>query len=289
MSALQRLNQPAGDFGFRVASKLSRTWATERLAKTYFGAAMQVSLSDMLGSYIYHFSVWEPHISAFIGSRLRPGNVFCDIGANVGYYSLLASHAVGPSGKVVAIEPAPTTLAALRRNIALSAAANIRVVEAAVSDRPSTTTLYSGPAWNRFGEATLVPSRSHGDVTTVSVLPLGQILHPDELRAARLIKIDAEGPILTSLLDTINQYAPDMEIIVELADAQLLPGSPSPEEIVQRFAAAGFRAFMLPNVYDARHYLEFKAAAAPAPFDPARGAIQIYGEHDILFSRQATP
>ena len=292
ISGLKRLKQPAGDFGCRLARKLSRTWnARERVAKTYFGATMQVELSDILGAYVHYFGVWEPHISAFVESRLEPGDVFCDAGANFGYYSLLGSHAVGPSGRVIAIEPSPPTLAVLRRNIALSEASNIRAVEAAVSDHPSTATLYSGPGWNPVGEATLVPSRSYGEIATVSVLPLGQILSTDERRALRLIKIDvegAEGLILGNLIETIGDYAPDLEVIVELADAKLLPGTRPPTEIVRRFAAIGFRAYELPNVYDARHYLDFKAAAAPMPFDPTQSAaVLAYGEHDILFSRQA--
>jgi hypothetical protein len=51
--------------------------------------------------YIYYFGVWEPNITRWIVRRLASGDMFIDVGANVGYYSLLASKLVGESGSVV--------------------------------------------------------------------------------------------------------------------------------------------------------------------------------------------
>ncbi len=64
----------------------------------------------------------------------RPGDVAYDVGANAGYYSLLLSRRVGPSGRVVAFEPLPGNLANLLRHLDLNAVANATVVAAAVSE-----------------------------------------------------------------------------------------------------------------------------------------------------------
>src|SRR5207249_2412898 len=93
----------------------------------------------------YYFGMWEPHISRWIDERLSPGDTFIDVGANIGYYSLLAARRVGPTGSVVAIEPSPKTFRALEANLAQNRLKNVRTVNAAVSDRQATVPLYHGP------------------------------------------------------------------------------------------------------------------------------------------------
>ena len=67
--------------------------------------------------WIEHYGVWEPIEASFIRGRLKPGMTLLDIGANVGYFSILGARAVGPSGTVVAIEPEPANYALLCANI----------------------------------------------------------------------------------------------------------------------------------------------------------------------------
>ena len=106
---------------------------------------MMVDVADFIGTRIYHFGVWEPHVSALISARLKSGDVFCDIGANIGYYTVLAAPIVGDTGKVVAIEPSPATFELLKQNIKLNNADNVRMVRAAVADQPGTLTLFHAP------------------------------------------------------------------------------------------------------------------------------------------------
>ena len=75
---------------------------------------------DELARRVAQHGVYERHISAFFRQRLRPGDVFFDVGANVGYHSMLAAQTVGPSGRVVAFEPHP----AIRRLLTLNAVEN---------------------------------------------------------------------------------------------------------------------------------------------------------------------
>lgn len=65
-------------------------------------------------------------------TTLRPGHVVYDLGANAGFYTLLASKLVGRSGHVVAFEPLPENLAALRRHLELNGVDNVTVMDAAV-------------------------------------------------------------------------------------------------------------------------------------------------------------
>ncbi|HWZ58637.1 MAG TPA: FkbM family methyltransferase, partial [Gemmatimonadaceae bacterium] len=77
---------------------------------------------------------------------VRPGDVVYDLGANVGFYTLLAARLAGPTGRVVAFEPVPRNLGYLRRHIALNQCENVTVVAAAVSDRSGTARFRDGPA-----------------------------------------------------------------------------------------------------------------------------------------------
>jgi FkbM family methyltransferase len=69
---------------------------------------------------------------------LRPGDVYVDVGANIGFMSLNAARVVGSRGKVLAIEPEPRARERLSRNIAMNGLGNIQVVAKALSDSPGT-------------------------------------------------------------------------------------------------------------------------------------------------------
>jgi FkbM family methyltransferase len=268
---------------FRRYGKLVKAFSgRRRLARTYFGGVMLCDIEDFTAGFIYHFGIWEPHISAFIADRLRPGDAFCDIGANIGYYSLLASHVVGPRGVVIAVEPSPPIFSILRENLALNGARNVRAVEAAVAAQAGRVALYRGPSWNSGMTTTLA---EHGFKATdeVDALPLEEILRPDEISRLRLIKIDVEGaeaPILERLLGRIANYPPEMEIIAELAFAENASQSAILQRLVERFAAAGYSAFELPNTYDARSYMHFGGVIAPFPLK-----LPSIAQKDVLFSR----
>ena len=135
------------DLTWRIANKIAVTLRGRHgIAETYAGGRMLVDVADFIGTRIYHFGVWEPHLSELIGSRLKAGDVFCDVGANIGYYTVLAAPIVGDTGKVVAIEPSPATHEILAKNVKLNKASNVRMVRAAVSRSAEHAHVISGAA-----------------------------------------------------------------------------------------------------------------------------------------------
>lgn len=113
------------------------------------------------------------------------------MGANVGYYTLTAAMRVGPAGRVLAIEPAPTTAGRLQENASLNGFANIMVVQAAISDRPGTCRLQLASN----SEACSLYNVSLDAVGSVGVrvATLDDLAREVGLHRADLIKIDAEG------------------------------------------------------------------------------------------------
>ena len=94
------------------------------MCPTRFGGVMQGNTQDLIQRYLYWFGVWEPQLTCWIKSRLPPRRVFVDVGANIGYYSLLAASLVGDDGQVVAIEASPSIYRLLCNNLEL-----IRAIE----------------------------------------------------------------------------------------------------------------------------------------------------------------
>lgn len=253
--------------------------------RTYFGSEMRCDPTDLIQSRILFFGHWEPNISRLIERILTAGDVFVDVGANVGYDTLLGAGLVGDEGGVVAIEASTRTFSALGANLALNQTKNVRGVCKAVSDCRGTAILHSGPYGN-IGMATILDSknRPRGDMREdVRTLPLDEILSPVERARTKLIKMDIEGaelPVIRRFLDTIDLYPADTCLIVEVSPCENGGGW---AEQFSRFRDLGFNAYQVENEYGWDWYLRWRPAELqPLEALPARGG-------DILFARQSPP
>jgi FkbM family methyltransferase len=264
LSGIRRL--PARrEAAFRIYNRALRSIRPQYTGTTFFGAKVNCSLDDLIQSYIFHFSVWEPEISNLIVQNLAPGDVFIDVGANIGYDSLLGSWRVGPSGKVVAIEASPKAFGQLQANIELNAfaAKNVRAVQVAASDRQGVLELYDLFAGN-MGAATTIAGRGGTRIASVEAKPLVDILTPDEINTVRLIKIDVEGAepaIMDNILESLSRFPKTMDLLVEMS-----PGE-RPQRIFDRMKAEGFYAYRVRNDYSRERYISAGPIAAIVPTD----------------------
>jgi FkbM family methyltransferase len=78
---------------------------------------------------------YEPHLTAIFGRYCLPGMTVVDVGANLGYYSLLAAHHVGPEGKVIALEPSSENCRLLLTSVRLAGVRNVEVLPVAADSR----------------------------------------------------------------------------------------------------------------------------------------------------------
>jgi FkbM family methyltransferase len=284
MSVVKRLPLPVARLAFRVYDKALRTLGSTHVATTYFGARLACAPADYIQRMILYFGVWEPNVSKVIEQNLAPGDVFVDVGAHIGYDTLLASLRVGPKGKVVAIEASPRTFDLLQDNLALNAfATNVRAVNAIVADRPGKLELYEADSTN-IGAATTVASRGGALLGPVDALPLENILNVEERRRLRLIKIDVEGaepPIVQHLLDRLSDYPASMDIVVEASpdDDPARWGA-----LFDRLRAAGFNAWGIENDYELEWYLRWRY---PAPLQRVESMPK--RQQDFLFTRRSSP
>jgi FkbM family methyltransferase len=148
---------------------------------------------------------------------VKPGDTVYDLGANAGFYSLLASTRTGPAGRVVAFEPYPKNVANLRKHLELNLVANCTVVDAAVSSFDGYSNFADGPSCSTGrlagGCAQGIRVRT---VTLDRLVGSGQIPPPD------IIKCDVEGGEYDALrggLVTLRDHAPLIFLATHGAEA----------------------------------------------------------------------
>jgi FkbM family methyltransferase len=277
---LRKLPEAKAKFGLRVYDKALRLMQPVYIGRTYFGALIRCNLSDLIQFRIFHFGIWEPEVSQVITSILAPGDVFIDIGANIGYDSLLAASLVGPTGAVVAIEASPKTFDMLKKNLSLNEdPSNIRAVNVAASDHYGTLDLFEISQRN-LGAATTIEGRGGKFIASVDAMPLTEILREDEIKRARLIKIDVEGAestILNNIIDCIDAFPLGIDIIVETSpdDAE------ASRAVFKKMKRAGFTAFEIENDYEKERYLFNRPLS---PLIPAH--VLPSNQCDILYTRR---
>jgi FkbM family methyltransferase len=238
-----------------------RVWlrrTTVVTGRSDFGALFTCRLPDLIQTYIWVFSEWEPDLTRFIAGRLAEGDVFIDVGANVGYYSLLAAECVGPRGKVVAVEASPNVANDLYHHVLANHAEDrIRVENKAASATPGTVTTYAGPAHN-VGMTTTLESHGMHAESEVEALPLDSMLTADEVATARLIKIDVEGAepdVVAGMASLIKSFRADTEIVIELSPKWWRDQTLLPTDVLRPFTDAGFNIYEMRNSYSAWRYL----------------------------------
>ncbi|MGW7278439.1 FkbM family methyltransferase [Streptomyces sp. NPDC054844] len=249
------------------------------------GDLFAVDTQDLIQRYLYLFGTWEPHMTAWLRRRLRPGDGFVDVGANIGVFSVLASRLVGDQGSVVAIEASPVFHRRLVRHGRLNARGNIRALNAAVSDGHKILTFVLASSRN-MGANSIVPYDGPAESTfEIEARPLPELLDPAEIANARVIKIDvegAEGSVVRGLAPMLGSLRPDAEISVEVTPERMARLGDSIGELLAVMRDAGFHVYRLANDYAPESY---PPALGGEPGVPVRWRGPVVEESDLIFSR----
>ena len=184
--------------------------------------------------------VWAQAETRLFRELITPGMVVIDVGANIGYFSLLASMLVGPGGQVHAFEPDPVNFGLLKKNVRINHASNIKVVQTALSNNDDPVPLFlnsDNKGDHRMWEAT---GESRTKIT-VKATTLDRYLNKTGIVPA-FIKIDvqgAEGQVLAGMKETLARATP-LYMILELWPEALRQCGTDPLHMVQMIAEAGF-------------------------------------------------
>jgi FkbM family methyltransferase len=145
------------------------------------------------GTELLREGAHEPAMIRWVRDILRPGGIFVDVGANEGYFSIIAARRCGPSGRVYAVEPQEVCHVALRENMKLNGCDNIEIVPVLVSDHCGELALHLHTATNTG--ATSVWRQSRSGIRSVRTVcwPLEFLLDRKSIGTVDLLKIDIEG------------------------------------------------------------------------------------------------
>lgn len=182
--------------------------------------------------------MYEPNETAFVRKILRAGQTFVDIGAHIGYYSVMAARIVGPLGSVLAFEPNPENFEALKQNVGRFGDV-VKTFQAAVSDQCGKSKLYFSET--NSGDHRLFETENWKsidvDVLTIDSLNVGPV---------DFIKIDVQGNelrVIQGASETLRR-SPNAVGIVEFSPEHLRLAGTKPMDMISTLKELGFRISM---------------------------------------------
>jgi FkbM family methyltransferase len=144
----------------------------------------------------YWLGFYERKMKKYLIENLHKGEVMLDLGAHVGYYSLIGARLVGSEGKVYAFEPLPRNIGYLRQHLKLNDVRNVQLFEGAIAH-------YEGVA--NFNDASFVGARfSETGKVSVKVYWLRKMIEEKILPIPNVIKMDIEGAEVDLIPDIIS-------------------------------------------------------------------------------------
>ena len=234
----------------RPLRKLSRSLYTrlrcgERIATTCRGLTWCLDVRDpyFTPSLILEGG-HEPYETEYFAKLVGPGMTVVDVGAHVGWYTLLAAQRVGASGRVVAFEPDPANYALLVQNVTANGFRNVETVQQAVSDGCRQAAFFldpKNPGGHRLADWSDGRPSIPVEVTSLDAF-FSASLHPIDV-----VKIDTEGVELSVWrgMQRVLQRSPHLRVMMEFSPEALLRCGASPERLLAECQQSGFTAYWL--------------------------------------------
>ncbi|RLQ21534.1 FkbM family methyltransferase [Seongchinamella sediminis] len=184
--------------------------------------------------------IWEPYESSLVLAFLAPGDVFVDVGANIGYFSLLAASRVGPDGAVYAFEPDPDNFLLLTNSVALNGKQGIvHVTRAGLAAVSGEARLYLSE--DNLGDHQIFATDEARRSRAITLLNGAEYLAARSERLD-LLKIDTQGSeygVVAGLMPLLASLARKPRIIIELTPLSLRQCGSSGRALVELLAELG--------------------------------------------------
>lgn len=204
---------------------------------------MDLNLQDWIPQDIFLTGEFEPDTTILVKKLLRQGDVVVDVGANIGYFSLLFSQCVGSKGHVYSYEPVPQLAAALQSNAELNKFKQITLSNLALSDHGGQAIFYVGPKDNS-GLSSLRPPRSSSAILNVNLARFDEIFSHAE--NVSLIKIDVEGAELAVLRGMEKYLLKKLpNILVEVTSQFLNEMGDSEQSLLAYLQSFGYSCYVI--------------------------------------------
>lgn len=225
------------------------------------GITYQMDLNELIDSSIYYKGYFERDTTLAINKLCKSGMTVVDIGANIGYYTLLLAKLVGPMGKVIAFEPAQWAFSKLKRNLELNDFDNITLEKKALSNenrQDQVRHFYCSWPLHTNSEDQIHPihhGRAMKDI--VDFATLDHYVKQKGIKKIDLIKLDVDGhefKVIQGAVKTLRSFKP--LIVMELSSYTLEEVGDNIADLVSLLSGLGFSFYserglsMFPSVDD---------------------------------------
>ena len=209
---------------------------------------MYVDPTDVgIVSHLLADGVYEPGTTALFKGLLKTGMVVFDIGANFGYYGLIAAQGVGSTGKVYAFEPEPNNFRLISSNIKVNGFSNVIPLQVAVSNEKGRATLFLdktnlGAHSFNHGNVKEAGGTAEVEVTTLDSLVQSGVV----TKRVDLITMDvqgAEGLVFEGAEQTLRRS--DVKILMEYWPNGLRNMGTDPRDLIRRIYDYGFSVTLI--------------------------------------------
>lgn len=184
------------------------------------------------------FGTYEIEVTKAILSTVEPGQLVVDVGANIGYFTLLLARRVGAQGKVIAFEPSNRVYAVLEKNLVLNGQENVTLVNKAVAERSGQVGFSHGGVERLSSVERIVP----GSTNPVAAVSLDDYFNSVQ-RRVDFIKVDVEGgemSVLEGMRGILQNDHPTL--LIELHGSG---SSVDVHPVVSRLVSAGYKCHFL--------------------------------------------
>lgn len=204
-----------------------------------------------VSAQIREHGVWEPFETQLVLQCVEPGHVCVDVGANIGYFTVLSGQAVGAGGRVYAFEPEPGNLALLQRNIALNHMSDrCTVVAAGLAENECSADFFLSA--DNQGDHQLHPDNPAQSLDSISI----QCLAGDDYFSSREVRVDfvkidtqgAEYGVVAGLLKTLQSSGESLKLLVELTPHSLRMAGYSGAQLIALLATLRLPFFIVDHV-----------------------------------------
>lgn len=206
--------------------------------------------------------IWEPFETSLLLRLLAPGDVFVDVGANIGYFSILAADVVGDEGAVFAFEPDPENYRLLAANAALNGVAHrITAVAAALSDAAGQGRLFLSE--DNLGDHRVYAGDEQRDSLPIALYCGGDFL-AGRLQRLDLLKVDTQGSeyhVIAGLMPLLRDLSPVPRVLFELTPHALREAGASGRALVELLATLGQPFWIIDHIEGRLHLSSAEALA----------------------------
>jgi FkbM family methyltransferase len=217
--------------------------------KTKNGVFFSLDIRDHIQRQIFWYGYYERQYTQFLLGLLQPGDVFVDVGGNIGYYTLMAASIVRRPGKVYCFEPSLASFQRIQKNVSINGFDNITLSRLALSNSKGEASLYLSSNDNSGTSGLSKASNYSGIDERIDTTTMDEFIKTYAIDRVDVVKIDIEGHELEALegmSDLIDRFKP--LFMIEICKGLLLRFNRSPGQVYRFLKTRGYLPFHLNSI-----------------------------------------